>query len=144
LPGATLAHDDRHMARALIEGVSFALKDGLSLIQALGVAPDSLFAVGGGARSDTWRHWLAAILDISLQRLEAEEGPAMGAALLAMVGAGIHQDVDQAIASAVRKDGAPTRPDSELASRYGQIYEHFTRLYPALASTGIWQGSEAT
>lgn len=142
--GLTLAHDDRHMARAVIEGVSFALKDGLTLIQALGVAPDSLFAVGGGARSATWRHWLAAILDTSLQCLEAEEGPAMGAALLAMVGAGIHADVDQAIATAVRRNGDPTHPDSHLANRYGHIYERFTRLYPALTSTGIWQGSEAT
>lgn len=140
--GLTLAHDDSHMARALIEGVSFALKDSLDLIRALGISPDRLFAVGGGARSAIWRQWLTAILDADLQRLETEEGPALGAALLAAVGAGIHDDVDAAVAAAVRPEGAVERPDTDLAERYRRIHEKFTRLYPALKATGIWHGRE--
>lgn len=140
--GLTLAHDDRHMARAVIEGVSFALKDSLVLIQALGIAPEQLYAVGGGARSETWRRWLSAILDIRLQRLEAEEGPAMGAALLAMVGAGVHDDVDRAVAAAVRPKGPGVTPDSDLAERYRPIHRRFAKLYPALAETGLWRDQE--
>ncbi len=141
--GLSLAHDDRHMARAVIEGVSFALRDGLELIRDLGIAPERLFAVGGGARSAIWRHWLAAILETDLQRVETEEGPALGAAILAMVGAGIHDDVDRAVAAAVRTSGEPELPDAGLAARYRPIHEHFTRLYPALTSTGIWGGEQA-
>lgn len=137
--GLTLAHDDRHMARAVIEGVSFALKDSLALIQDLGIAPNRLHVVGGGARSPIWRHWLAAILDTELQQLQAEEGPAMGAALLAMVGAGMYDNVDRAVAAAVHAKGAPELPEADLVSRYRPIHRDFARLYPALAGTGLWR-----
>ena len=139
--GLTLAHDDRHMARALIEGVSFAIKDSLVLMQRLGMSPRTLQAVGGGARSTIWRGWLASILGVGLQRLEVEEGPAMGAALLAAVGAGIHDDVDSAIDAVVRRQGPPEMPDEDLQARYRPIYDQFVKLYPALRSTGIWHGS---
>ncbi len=140
--GLTLAHDDRHMARALIEGVSFALRDSLDLMRALGVSPDMLWAVGGGARSPIWRQWLAAILDIKLQRLQAEEGPAMGAALLAAVGAGIHHNVDAAVASAVRAKGSAEVPEPELAETYQGIHRKFKRLYPALKASQVWHGED--
>ena len=136
--GLSLAHDDRHMARAVVEGVSFALKDSLVLMDRLGVSPDHLLAVGGGARNPTWRAWLASILGVSLQQLEVEEGPAMGAALLGAVGAGIHSDVDMAVAATVRRKEAVESPVSELEARYEAIYDHFIRLYPALKMTGIW------
>ena len=136
--GLTLAHDDRHMARALIEGVSFALKDSLDLMRTLGISPDTLQLVGGGAKSPIWRQWLAAILDTDLQRLEAEEGPAMGAALLAAVGAGIFDDVDAAVDAAVRLKGPCERPDADLAECYQRIHRKFKRLYPALKASRVW------
>ena len=138
--GLTLAHDDRHMARALIEGVSFALKDSLDLMRTLGISPDTLQLVGGGAKSPIWRQWLAAILDTGLQRLEAEEGPAMGAALLAAVGAGIFDDVDAAVDASVRSTGPCERPDADLAECYQGIHRKFKRLYPALKASRVWHG----
>jgi xylulokinase len=137
--GLTLAHDRRHLARALIEGVCFALKDSLVLMQRLGVAPDQLQAVGGGARSPVWRQILAAVLDVRLQRLAVEEGPALGAALLAAVGAGVHPDVDAAVAAAVRTEGEPEVPESRLSARYAELYRDFGALYPALKGTGVWR-----
>lgn len=139
--GLTLAHDDRHMARALIEGVSFALKDSLDLIRALGISPDMLLAVGGGARSPIWLSWLAAILDTDLQRLQAKEGPAMGAALLAAVGVGIHDDVDAAVAVTVRPKGLREKPDLELAERYQGIHQKFKRLYSIPHSRRVRSGT---
>ena len=137
--GLTLAHDRRHLVRALLEGVSFALKDSLVLMQRLGVTPDLLYAVGGGARSPLWRQILAATLGVRLQRLAAEEGPAMGAALLAAVGAGVHADVDAAVAAAVRTEGEPEPPDPALGARYQELYRGFGTLYPALRQTGLWR-----
>jgi xylulokinase len=136
--GLTLAHDRRHLARALLEGVCFALKDSLVLMQRLGVTPDRLRAVGGGARSPVWRQILAAVLDVPLQRLAVEEGPALGAALLAAVGAGVHADIEAAVAAAVRTEGAPEAPDPGLATRYGELHRQFDALYPALKGTGLW------
>ncbi len=142
--GLSLAHDDRHMARAVIEGISFAIKDSLILMNRLGVSPDRLFAVGGGARSPLWRTWLASILGVGLQRLEVEEGPAMGAALLGAVGAGIHSDVDSAVAAAVRPSGPVEKPSTDLEAAYQAIYDRFTRLYPALRSTDIWHEGQGS
>jgi len=142
--GLSLAHDDRHMARAVIEGISFALKDSLVLMDRLGVSPDQLYAVGGGARSPLWRSWLTSILGVGLQRLEVEEGPAMGAALLGAVGAGIHSDVETAVAKTVRKEGTLKTPNPDLEDRYQTVYDRFTRLYPALKSANIWHEEVAS
>lgn len=138
--GLSLAHDRRHLLRALIEGVSFALKDALELIEAQGVSPDLLFAVGGGARSVLWRQILAATLGMRLQRLEVEEGPAMGAALLAAVGAAVHADVDAAVAAAVRPGERIEAPGPVLRQSYADLYGKFRLLYPALKQTGLWLG----
>jgi xylulokinase len=138
--GLTLAHDRRHLLRALLEGVSFALKDSLVLMQRLGVSPDLLYAVGGGARGRVWRQLLAAVLGVRLQRLAVEEGPAMGAALLAAVGAGVHADVEAAVAAAVRTEGPPELPDPALTTRYVELHQRFNLLYPALKQTGLWSG----
>ncbi len=134
--GLTLAHDRRHLVRALLEGVCFALKDSLVLMQRLGVTPDRLHAVGGGARSPVWRQILAAVLGVPLQRLAVEEGPALGAALLAAVGAGVHADVEAAVAATVRTEGAPEVPQAGLGARYAALYRDFGTLYPALKQTG--------
>lgn len=131
--GLTLAHGRAHLVRALIEGVSFALRDSLVLMHRLGVVPARLNVVGGGARSPVWRRILAAALGIPLQRLAVEEGPAMGAALLAAVGAGVHVDVDAAVAAAVRPEGVPELPDPDWMARYAFLHERFVALYPALA-----------
>ncbi len=137
--GLTFAHDRRHLVRALLEGVSFALKDSLVLMRRLGVAPDRLHAVGGGARSPAWRQILAAVLGLPLQRLAIEEGPALGAALLAAVVAGVHADVDAAVAAVVRPEGAADAPDAGPCALYDELYRDFSRLYPALKQTGLWR-----
>ena len=136
--GLTLAHGRAHLVRAVLEGVGFALKDCLVPMRRLGVSPDILLAVGGGARSALWRQILAATLGVRLQRLAVEEGPALGAALLAMVGAGVHADVDAAVAAAVRTAGPPEPPDPALERRYGELFSNFAALYPALKQSGVW------
>jgi xylulokinase len=136
--GLTLAHDRRHLVRAVLEGVSCALKDALVLMERLGVRPDQLYAVGGGARGALWREILAATLGLPLQRLAVEEGPALGAALLAAVGAGVHADVDAAVAAAVRPAGAAEPPAPDWQARYAALHQRYGALYPALKSAGIW------
>jgi xylulokinase len=136
--GLTLAHDRRHLVRALLEGVSYALKDSLVLMERLGVSPDVLHAVGGGARNGLWRGMLASVLGVPLQRLQVEEGPALGAALLAAVGAGVHADVGAAVNAAVRLRGDPDLPDAALQGRYAELHAAFRALYPALRQTNVW------
>jgi xylulokinase len=107
-------------------------------MQRLGVSPDVLYAVGGGARNAVWRGMLASVLGVPLQRLAIEEGPALGAALLAAVGAGMHGDVAAAVEAAVRTRGEPDAPDAALQGRYEELHGAFAKLYPALRQTGVW------
>jgi xylulokinase len=136
--GLTLAHRRAHLVRALLEGVGFALRDCLLPMRRLGVSPEVLYAVGGGARSDLWRQIVSAMLGVQLQRLAVEEGPALGAALLAGVGAGVHADVAAAVAAAVHVQGPLEAPDQALEARYGELYRGYAALYPALQRSGVW------
>jgi xylulokinase len=136
--GLTLAHGRAHMVRALIEGVGFALRDSLTLVERHGVLPEKLFAVGGGMRSKAWRELLAAQLGLPLQPLAVDEGPAFGAAILAVVGAGVFSDLHQAVDHLVRPEGAPVVADPDLRAVYDGLYRNFARLYPALKQARIW------
>lgn len=135
--GLTLAHRRAHLVRAVLEGVGFALRDCLLPMRRLGVSPEVLYAVGGGARSDLWRQIVSAVLGVRLQRLSIEEGPALGAALLAAVGAGVHADVAAAVAAAVHVQGPLEAPDQALEARYGELYRGYAALYPALKRSGV-------
>jgi xylulokinase len=130
--GLSLAHDRRHMLRALVEGVGFAYADCLDRMRSLGVEPPGVTLTGGGARSDLWRSILAAQLRVPLAVGRSAEGPALGAAILALVGTGVAPDLRTAVAAAVPRPGAATRPDPELVGLYQTVHARFRALYPAL------------
>lgn len=100
--GATLSHGRAEFARSVYEGISLGIADGLKLLRGLGVEPDELRIVGGGAKSEFWVRMLADVLGVACVRLEADEGPAFGAALLAGVGCGVWSSVWDACRDAVR------------------------------------------
>lgn len=129
--GLTLRHGLGHMARAVMEGVVFSLRDGLSIMQELGLSIGEVRAIGGGARSPLWRQMQADILGSPITTMRAEEGPAFGAALLAGVGAGVYDSVQTAVASAVATRDI-TAPQQETSPRYTALYDAYRGLYPAL------------
>jgi xylulokinase len=100
--GLSLRHDRGALARAVLEGVAFGLRDSLELLRALGVTPTVGRVSGGGARSELWLRITASVLGIPLERVAVEEGAAYGAALLAGVRAGVFADVADAVARCVR------------------------------------------
>jgi xylulokinase len=130
--GLTLSHDRRHLARAVLEGVAFGLRDGLDLMLAAGLpAPAQIRASGGGTASPLWRQILADVLNAEIATVDTAEGAAYGAGLLAAVGAGWHASVDAAVDSLVTATAAATPgPD---ASRYADAHQVYRELYPALA-----------
>lgn len=132
--GLTLRHGRAHMTRAVIEGVSFGLKDIFTLIQNTGVGPmTQVRASGGGTKSALWRQILASVLEAELATINTTEGAAFGAALLAGVGAGTWSDVVSACNSAVRLTGS-TMPDPAQVGAYRKAYPLYRELYPALRS----------
>ncbi|WP_222184528.1 xylulokinase [Geminicoccus harenae] len=130
--GLTLSHDRRHMVRALLEGVGFAYRDCLVRMRAEGAEFGELVVVGGGARSAAWRQMLADQLGLPLVVPQAEEGPAMGGAILASVAAGLQPDVEQAVAAMIRPPARRTEPDPEQAAAYARLHERYAAFYPAL------------
>ena len=129
--GLTLRHGKAHMTRAVLEGVTYGLRDSLELMRALGLSIQQVRASGGGARSPLWRHMLADVFDTEIVTVKVTEGAAYGAALLAGVGAGVYADVGEACETAVQVTGR-TEPGSDV-SVYADYYPRYRALYPALA-----------
>jgi xylulokinase len=129
--GLTLRHAKAHLTRAVLEGVTYGLRDSLELMRALGLSIQQVRASGGGARSRLWRQILADVFDTQIVTVKVTEGAAYGAALLAGVGAGVYGDVPQACATAVEMMGR-TEPGPAV-SVYADYYPRYRALYPALA-----------
>jgi xylulokinase len=132
--GLTLGHDQRHLTRAVLEGVAFGLRDGLDLMVAAGLRPPvQIRASGGGTASPLWRQILADVLDAEIATVGTTEGAAYGAGLLAAVGAGWFPDVEAATAAVVVATPA-AQPGADEA-RYRELHGIYRDLYPALAPT---------
>ena len=130
----TLSHDERHLTRAVIEGVAFGLRDGLDLMLAAGLPrPTRIRASGGGIASPLWRSILADVLEAEIATVSTTEGAASGAALLAAVGAGWFADVETATTTLVRV--TPVAAPGPAVEVYRTAHERFRALYPALAPT---------
>ena len=128
--GLTRRHGKAHMTRALLEGVTYALRDSLELMRSLGIESDQVAASGGGSKSAFWRQMMADVFELKISTLNATEGAAFGAALLAGVGAGIFPTVEEACAQCIRTTGETTPgPDARI---YSDFYPRFRSLYPAL------------
>ncbi len=129
--GITAKHTRADMIRALLEGVSFSLKDCLDIIQHMGVPVDSVRLSGGGARSPFWRQMLADIFAKPVVTLETQEGSAYGAALLSLVGGGVYATVPEACHAVIRET-ARVDCRSYEARQYARGYEVYAALYPTL------------
>lgn len=128
--GLTLRHEKAHLVRAVVEGVTFGLRDSLEIMRALDLPAAEVYATGGGARSPFWRQVQADIFGMPVVPEQAGEGPALGAALLAGAGTGVFSLRDGA-ARAVHT-GAPTLPSPDRRRIYERVYARYDRLYPAL------------
>jgi xylulokinase len=129
--GLTIRHSRAHMTRAVLEGVAFGLRDGFELIKAseAGRVINQIRVSGGGANSPLWRQIFADVFNASLVTVEALEGAAYGAALLAGVGAGVWPDVKAA--TAMVQTGEETVPSGNV-DVYEKAYQTYRELYPAL------------
>jgi xylulokinase len=127
-------HARAHLIRAVLEGVACGLRDSLELMRAMGLAPPTeIRATGGGVRSALWCGILADVLEARIVTTETAEGAALGAAMLAAVGAGWFERVEDACRAVVRT-GEPVEP-SDDRDAYASAYARYGELYPALAPT---------
>jgi xylulokinase len=130
--GLTVRHGLAHCTRAVLEGVAFGLKDSFELMKAAGLAKvDQVRVSGGGARSTLWLQILADVLDLELVTVNATEGAAYGAALLAGVGAGQWPSIEAACDTTIQVIGRTT-PVAAQAQLYQGLYPIYRQLYPSL------------
>ncbi len=128
--GATMDTKRSDFTLAVLEGVAFAVKDMFVIAESLGINIEKSKLCGGGAKSPLWRKLIASILNIKLEILKSEQGPGMGAAMLAMVAAGEYKDVKSACDKIVEVADV-IEPDPKLAKLYADRYEQFKEIYPA-------------
>ncbi|MGA2813740.1 MAG: FGGY-family carbohydrate kinase, partial [Candidatus Acidiferrum sp.] len=131
LVGLTAGHTRGHMIRAILEGVAFSLRDCLTIFSELQIPVSSIRLGGGGARSALWCQIQADIFGREVSVLQAEEGPAYGAALLAGVGVGAWPSVRDACEASVRI-ARRYEPDAERVRAMNRQYARYERLYPLL------------
>ena len=129
--GLTLKHSRGHLVRAIMEGVTYSLRDCLEIIEEQNVAVKQIRASGGGARSALWRQMQADVLGKTVVSMAADEGPAYGVALLAAVGAGEFASVAEACDATV-KTKRQTRPAAAARRVYEKGFPLYQQLYQSL------------
>lgn len=128
--GLSLKHSRPHLTRAVIEGVTFGLRDGLELLKEMGVKFKRVRVSGGGAKSSLWRQIMADVFNVDIITVNVTQGAAFGAGILAGVGAGIYKNVTEGCKKTICETGI-TKP-KESVKVYQRCYREYKTLYPAL------------
>lgn len=129
--GMTMDTTRADMTQAVLEGVAFALRDSFEITKSLGVKPDRIRINGGGAKSPLWCKIIANVLNVKVDKINSEEGPAFGAAILAAVGCGKYASVEEATEKLIKVIDT-TEQDPKIVELYNRKYEVFKQLYPTL------------
>lgn len=130
--GLSLRHTKAHLSRAVLEGVAYGMRDSLEIIRELDVDVTQVRTSGGGARSRMWLQMLADSGHAPMVKINVDEGPAYGAAILASVAAGLHGSVEEAC-DALISEVERINPDPALGPVYDAWYKEYREAYRALA-----------
>lgn len=129
--GISAIHTKKHFLRAVMEGVSYSLCDCNEILKELGVEVKQMMACGGGGKSPVWRQMLADLYRCTVKTVRQEEGPALGAAILAGVGCGIYSSVEYA-SDLLISEKSSTEQNEESAERYAGYHKLYQKLYASL------------
>lgn len=129
--GLTMDNSRADMTQAVLEGVAYALRDSLEVAKDLGIKLERTKICGGGAKSPLWKKIIANVLNLKVDVIESEEGPALGGAMLAAVANGEYASVEEAAASIVKIIDT-VEPDPAIVARYEASYNKFKQIYPTV------------
>lgn len=130
--GVTHQHTVEHFLSAVVEGITFSLKDVLELLEnTKGLNLNSIVSVGGGAKSVTWLQMQSDVFNKHVLSLKEEQGPALGAAIIAMVGLKWYDNFDDAFKKmiSIKKEYVPNKRTIE---EYDEAYHRFKKIYTAI------------
>lgn len=129
--GLNNIHTRAHMIRAVMEGVSYALRDSEEIFKSMDAAPAQVILCGGGAKSPLWKQMLCDVYGVQFATTTDTNGGAYGAAILGAVGAGLYESVPAACEAIIRI-AETTEPNAAASAEYERFYQFFVTLYPAL------------
>lgn len=131
--GLSAMHTRRDMLRAVMEGVTYSLRDCIEVLREMGVSVSDMTACGGGGSSPLWRQMLSDVFECPIKTVASKEGPALGVAILAGVGAGIYPSVEEGCRRVIRT-GTVQQPDPANIPAYRTAYGIYRSIYPAVRS----------
>lgn len=134
--GMTMDTTREDMTQAVLEGVAFGLRDSLEVARSLGIKIERTKICGGGAKSPLWKKIIANVMNLKVDVIESEEGPGYGGAILAAVGCGEYESVEEAAGKLV-KVVETVEPDAKLVEKYEERYQKFRKIYPTVK--GLFQ-----
>ena len=129
--GLSAMHTKKHMLRAVLEGVSYSLRDCVEVFREMNINVSDMMACGGGGSSPLWRSMLADLYNCPVKTVASKEGPALGVALLALTGAGVYSSVPEACSAVVSVDKTQ-QPDEANVPIYESYYQLYREIYPAI------------
>lgn len=129
--GMTMDTTREDMTLAVLEGVAFGLRDSLEVARSLGIQIERTKICGGGAKSPLWKKIIANVMNLKVDVIESEEGPGYGGAMLAAVGCGAFESVEEAAKKLVKVVDT-VEPEAELVEKYEERYQQFKNIYPAM------------
>jgi len=129
--GLNLTHTRAHLTRSVMEGITFALKDSLEIIQSLDVPVRQIRVSGGGSKNPMWRQMQADVFGKKVTTLAVEQGPAFGVALLAAVGDGAYKSIEAACKATI-KVAEETPTQRQAVKRYKELFPVYQQLYGQL------------
>ncbi len=130
--GISAMHTRMHFVRAVMEGVSYSLCDCLGIIRDMGIHPETMLVTGGGGKSAFWRQMLCDVFELPVQVVDSSEGPALGVAVLAAVGAGIYKDIPSACENMIKISLQKHICDAQKTKQYMKYYKIYRSLYRSL------------
>ncbi|MFC3038692.1 xylulokinase [Virgibacillus xinjiangensis] len=131
--GMDASHRMEHFARSVMEGITFSLKESLEIFRESGKTIDTVVSIGGGAKNESWLQLQADIFNTRVVKLTSEQGPGMGAAMLAAYGCGWFETLNHC-ADAFLKEEKIYEPNVENATIYEELFELYQQVYSSTAS----------
>lgn len=126
--GMDATHTLPHFTKSVMEGITFSLRDTLEIFRASGKEITEMISIGGGAKNPIWLQMQADIFNATIYKLDSEQGPSIGACMLALVGAGLVMNFEEAVEKSVHISESFT-PNPENIEKYNQVYAIYQQVY---------------
>ncbi|WP_449538953.1 xylulokinase [Ferdinandcohnia sp. Marseille-Q9671] len=126
--GIDAAHERKHFARSVLEGITFSLHESIEIFRQSGKTIDTIVSIGGGAKNDTWLQMQADIFNAKIEKLTSEQGPGMGAAMLAAYGCGWFASLKEC-ADAFVQTSKTYNPIKENVEAYKKLFSIYQQVY---------------